>query len=157
MHALKILLVFMLGFALMWAFTLSVRVDALYTSVHNAGARFSGVVSTGDDIGSHRFSNQFVRIEPASYYRLPAKRPAFLAQPVEPAPRVVSAQKERFILPGVMTLVGVLAVLTLILAGRERSHERMEQQKRSLVRASVVVCCSGIVLGMIVSVDMQRR
>ena len=47
-----------------------------------------------------------------------------------------------------MTLVGVLAVLTLVLAGRERSHERMEQQKRSLVRASVVVCCSGIVLGL---------
>ena len=147
MQVLKILLVFTLGFALIWLVTLSVRVDALYVSVHNAGYRFSKVVPTGDDIGSHRFSNQFVRIEPASYYSLPSKRPAYLDQPVEPAPRIISAKKERLVLPGVLTLMGALSMLTLTLARRGYARTHPDSRQRSLLQASVGVCAGGILLG----------
>ncbi|MHA7814341.1 MAG: hypothetical protein ACX94C_13240 [Phycisphaerales bacterium] len=147
MHVLKVILVLAIGFAAVWAITLSVRIEAAYVSVQNAGYRFSSIVPTGSDIGSHQFSNQYVRVEPATYYTQPHKRPAFVEPPLEPSPRAVSAQKERIALAGVITAVALLAMLTLVFASRERSTDDRDTRRRRLLHSAVVISGCGVVLG----------
>lgn len=147
MQALKVILIFVLGFAAIWVVSLGIRIDAAYFSVQNAGYRFSSIVPTGSDIGSHQFSSQYVRIEPAVYYTEPSKRPAFVESPLDPAPRVVTARKERLAIASVITVVGLLSTLTLVLASRERSRDDRATRRRKLVRSAALICVCGVLLG----------
>jgi hypothetical protein len=109
-----VIAILLVGFVVSWASTYSIRNDKVYRSVHDMGYRFSTIVPHGKDIGPAGFDAQYVRVEPAMYY----KKPPVLSEPLpvntKPLDRFKAGREEHLIIPAVGMMVVVLALISVL-------------------------------------------
>lgn len=114
MSKIRVISILLAGFLVSWLCTYSIRSESVYRSVHDMGYRFSAIVPHGKDTGSARFDAQYVRIEPAMYY----KKPPVLSEPLpvntKPLDRFKAGREEHLIIPAAGMMVVVLALISVL-------------------------------------------
>lgn len=114
MSKIRVISILLAGFLVSWLSTYSIRSESVYRSVHDMGFRFSAMVPHGKDTGSARFDAQYVRIEPAKYY----KKPPVLSEPLpidtKPLARFKAGREEHLIIPAAGMMVVVLALISVL-------------------------------------------
>lgn len=75
------------------------------------GYRFSSIVPRGKDTGSARFDAQYVRIEPAMYYKKPPVLSEALPIKTQPLARFKAGREEHLIIPAAGVMVVMLALV----------------------------------------------
>jgi hypothetical protein len=150
MSQVRIFAILLLSFGLCWLATISIRSDSVYQSVHSAGHRFSTIVPSGKDIGSQKFDDQYVRIEPAMYYKTPPKLSSPLPPGLKPLARFETGRNEHVLVPMFGVFIMMCALMSVSVVNREQSSG--SQRERGLMYARITLvyglCTAACVLGL---------
>ncbi len=118
--------------------TYSIRTESVYRSVHDMGYRFSSIVPRGKDTGSARFDAQYVRVEPAMYYKEPPVLSEALPVNTKPLARFKAGREEHLIIPAVGMMVVVLALIGVYLIRPDLRASLARDREMKLTKLTAV-------------------